>query len=487
MTTPRNPAAGGVVPAGAFPARGVIEGFYGTPWTREQRLEFVDFIGARGMSHFVYGPKEDPHLRREWRLPFAAEERAHLGELRAACDRWGMRLMVCVSPGLTISYADPADVQALTAKFDDAVAAGAHDIGLLLDDIPGRLQHPADIARFTSLAEAHAHLVREVLAGSAAGLGDTVGVAVCPTVYCGYGTEDYLVDLAAAIPAYVDLFWTGRAICSATLDLADAGVFADATGRPPLYWDNYPVNDVAMIWEAHLGPYRGRDPRLASASRGVIANPMDRYESSKIPLATIADFLRDPEGYEPEESWRRAIRDVVTGRTPREPLDAREAQAVAAFTAYADNVRYSCLEPSDAPTLSRLLEDVAFASAVGDAEQVAGAGRAVAAYGARLADAVAHIQSPAFPNPALAAEQAPWLAKSALGAQALLALGDAVAASAADPAPAVLIAGAVAPHLNRLREDRYRVFGDVLDMTLADYVEGQITKDHPVTTEKGTR
>ena len=75
----------------------------------------------------------------------------------------------------------------------------------------------------------------------------------------------------------------------------DARRFERTAGRPPLYWDNYPVNDVAMGFELHVGPYLGRDPRLATASRGIVANPMELFEASRIPLATIADFLRDPE------------------------------------------------------------------------------------------------------------------------------------------------------------------------------------------------
>lgn len=50
-----------------FAVRGVIEGFYGRPWTHEQRLGLIEFIGARGMNTFVYAPKDDPLVRREWR------------------------------------------------------------------------------------------------------------------------------------------------------------------------------------------------------------------------------------------------------------------------------------------------------------------------------------------------------------------------------------------------------------------------------------
>lgn len=455
----------------AFQRRGVIEGFYGRPWTASQRLEFVDFIGARGMNCFAYAPKDDPLLRQAWQHPFAAEQVAHMAELRTACDRWGIRLLVCVSPGLTLRYADPADVAALTAKLEAAVAAGAHDVGLLLDDIPDRLQHPADRSAFDSLAQAQAQVVTELHGRlSAVPDRDEVGLAICPTLYCGYGDEDYLAELAAGLPASVDLFWTGRAICSTTLDLADADTFAATTGRPPWYWDNYPVNDLAMIWEAHLGPYRGRDPRLAHASRGVIANPMELFESSKIPIATIADFLSDPTGYEPEESWLRAITHVVAG-----PAPSPEGEAdAAAFATYADNVRVSCLEPSDSPHLSRLLEELAFATAVGGPPEITTAAGAITAYAATLSAAVARIQSPRFSNPALATEQAPWLNVASIGAEALAALGGIVGSTAglADAATAAQqIATAVAPHLARLRQQRHRVFGDVLDMTLADYVD----------------
>lgn len=481
-------------PDAGFARRGVIEGFYGTPWSPAERLDFIDFIGARGMNTFAYAPKDASALRHRWREPFSTAELAELAQLRDACERWSMRLMVCVSPGLTISYANEADVAALARKLDAAVAAGANDLGLLLDDIPNRLQHPADKDRFRSLAHAHGALVNALLATCAADLGGAVGLTVCPTDYCGYGTEEYLVELAGEIPASVDLFWTGRTICSATLDVADAEVFAEATRRPPLYWDNYPVNDVAMIWEAHLGPYRGRQPGLAGASRGVIANPMDRAESSKIPVATIADFLADPEGYDAEESWRRAITEVVLGggnggsTDPAraggsgvlEPASLEASADVAAFLRYADNVRFSCLEPGDAPELSSLLEDLAFASAVGGAADVRIAAEAVHDFGLRLDAAVRRIRRPEFANPGLAAEQEPWLAVSELGAAALIELGAVVAGTAEDPDPVEQIAETLAPLLARLRERRYRVFGDVVDMTLADYVDQRIARDpHP--------
>ncbi len=449
----------------AFDVRGVIEGFYGTPWTHEERLDMVSFIAARGMNTFIYAPKDDPLLRRDWRVPFGPDRHEDLVELRQRCRSLGLRLVVAISPGLTIRYSDPGDVDALAAKIESAYDLGADGVGLLLDDIPARLQHPGDIATFPSLAVAHAGLVSTVVE-RVRRRRPGAWVVVCPTTYCGYGDEPDLVELANGIPADVDLFWTGRAICSATLDLHDAEVFTAATGRPPLYWDNYPVNDVAMVYEAHLGPYRGRDARLAAASRGVVVNPMDRPESSKIALATIADYLADPTGYDPELSWRRAITEVVSGRppgaTPDDPIIRADVEA---FAAYADNVRYSCLSPADAPTVCAVLEDLSFAAATGSAHQLEVAAATVTSTGRRLAEAVRRVTGARFANRKLAEEQAPWLAKAAEGAQALIDLGT---AAAGDTGELVAVA---ARHRGALAQNRYRVFGDALEMALDEFAQ----------------
>ena len=46
---------------------GVIEGFYGRPWTEAQRVRMLDWIGQAGMNMFIYAPKDDIHIRARWR------------------------------------------------------------------------------------------------------------------------------------------------------------------------------------------------------------------------------------------------------------------------------------------------------------------------------------------------------------------------------------------------------------------------------------
>jgi hyaluronoglucosaminidase len=443
--TPSAPSLASAPSSSPFAVRGVIEGFYGNPWTREQRLEMVDFLAGHGMNTFVYGPKDDPLVRARWRDAYDGEALVRLAELADRCAARGITFVYCVSPGLSMRYSDDADLDALVAKVASVGGLGVRSFGLLLDDIPPELQHAEDREAFADLAAAHVSVVGRVFDRLPAG----TKLIVCPAVYWGRGDEPYVASLGRGIDPRVDLFWSGGAVCSATLDLADAATFAAAARRPATYWDNYPVNDVAMTFELHIGPYRGRDPRLAEAARGVIANPMELFEASRIPLTTIADFLASPGAYDPEASWAAAIRDVAG------PADAE------AFALFADNVRSSCLCADDAPVVTRALEAFAFRMDRGDGAAAAGD---LADLANRLLAAADHLLHGPVANAALVEECRPWIEAFALGAEAIRRIAELAAADRlADDARTEL-----GPFLARLRRARVRVFGDALDMTLAD-------------------
>ena len=148
--------------AAPFAVRGVIEGFYGNPWTREQRLELVEFLARHGMNTFVYAPKDDPLVRRAWRQAYTGDDLQRLTELVERCGAHGVDFVYCLSPGLSIRYSDPSDTDALSSKFASVAGLGVRKFGLLLDDIPTDLQHAEDTAAFGELAAAHVHLVNAV-------------------------------------------------------------------------------------------------------------------------------------------------------------------------------------------------------------------------------------------------------------------------------------------------------------------------------------
>ncbi|MCK4515548.1 MAG: beta-N-acetylglucosaminidase domain-containing protein [Spirochaetaceae bacterium] len=335
-----------------FPIRGIIEGYYGPPWLPEKRRGIVGLMAHRKMNAYFYGPKDDTYHRALWRGLYPEEQ---LDELRLAADdarEFDMDFWYTIGPGLSMQYSDETDFAALEAKLVQVSTLGIRHFGLLFDDIPEHLQHEADLRAFASLPEAHA-VVANRLYNSLSALIPDLRFVVCPTQYHGAGTESYITELGHLVDPRIEIFWTGPAICSRELTLRDAAVLERTISRPVLYWDNYPVNDCEMIHELHIGPYRGRDPHLYRAACGVVANGMEYPESSKIGLLTVADYLWNPEAYDPEESWDSALRTVIG---ERDWVD---------FKVFADNNRYSMLYPTDSPYLSGQLHRAEFLRTMG--------------------------------------------------------------------------------------------------------------------------
>lgn len=286
----------------AVPVRGVVEGFYGPPWSHDARLELVEFVAERGMNAYVYAPKSDPRHRDRWREPYDEPEARGLAALAARCAELGIRFGFAISPGLDVTYDDAGDRDALMAKLMPLVEGGVDWVVLALDDIPNR----------PGLAAEQVDLVQWLVAAFPG-----CRVTLVPTEYVGTCPSPYLGELARGLPAGVDVMWTGPTVCSPHIDAVDARAWKAAVGdHPLLLWDNYPVNDAVMEDELHLGPYRGRTPGLTDHLDGVLCNPMLQPRASRVALATAAEFLRDPAAYDEEAAWERAITAVGGDRAP---------------------------------------------------------------------------------------------------------------------------------------------------------------------------
>jgi hyaluronoglucosaminidase len=312
-----------------FIHRGVIEGFYGPPYTHADRLWLVDRLGAWGMNRYVYAPKDDPLHRAQWRDPYPADALREFAELVERGHAVGVEVGFAVSPGLTIEYASSDDVRALQAKFRGFQSLGARFLCLALDDVPTALLHVGDQARFGSLGEAHVAVAHAV----ADAIGDAT-LWVVPTDYVGVESTDYLERLGVALHPSIEIGWTGRTVISPTISVAEAALRAATLRRRLLVWDNVPVADGPMRPMLHLGPYVGRGRALAEHVSGVLLNPMAQPRASAVALRTAADYLRDPNGYDPEASWRAALDEVGAG-------------ASEAFAVFAAAHRFSPLLPAD--------------------------------------------------------------------------------------------------------------------------------------------
>ncbi|GIV04431.1 MAG: putative hyaluronidase [Fimbriimonadales bacterium] len=289
--------------------RGVVEGFYGKPWSHQARLNMLDFMGAHKMNIYLYAPKDDPYHRERWREPYPSADAQRLNELVQRAQQNFIEFVFCISPGLSMVYSDPAEFEKLTAKIDAVQAMGVRSFGLLVDDIPEELQHDADKHAYTSLAHAHADLANR-LHGWLKERDAESWLIVCPTFYHNRGEPPYVRELGERTERKISLMWTGPKVVSREITPEDAELFKIAIQRKPFVWDNYPVNDYETS-RLLMGPITGRTAETLQHLEALVSNPMNQAEASKVALGTYADFLWNAEAYDPQRSWQNAIAHLV--------------------------------------------------------------------------------------------------------------------------------------------------------------------------------
>jgi len=286
---------------------GLIEGFYGPPWSWDARDRMIDFLAAHGFDLYVYAPKDNPLHRARWRDPLPEAVLARFERLAQHAARAGVELSYGLSP-IDMAQGDQSAVEALIGKTLQLQARGIDSFCLLFDDLPEDL--PPGRAERTEAARWQATVANAMLdAVRAAGSRDRF--LFCPTEYCGHGQTPYRRTLGETLEASIEVFWTGRQVCSATITRNDLAPIARDLRRLPLIWDNYPVNDGEMRGDPHIRPLRGRAPDLPAACSGIVANGAIEPEATKIALHTLAAYWRDPVGYDPEAAWGPALEAVA--------------------------------------------------------------------------------------------------------------------------------------------------------------------------------
>jgi len=379
-----------------FPIRGVVEGFYGPPYTFPERDGLIRFAGRHGFNLYIYGPKNDRQHRNRWREPYPSAVIAQFAHTVSEARRTGVRFCYAIAPCVSMRYADKADFALVVAKLGAFYELGVRDFSIFFDDITPVLADEADRRAFDTPAAAHAAVANRLF-GWLAGRAEPCTLSMVPPEYFGLAPfSPYLHELGRRLRPEVDLFYTGAEICSTRIGAAEARAFAAAAGRPPIIWDNYPVNDLAMRPELHIGPLPGHDPALPAAARGFVANPMLQPAASQVALATTAEYLADPSAYNPAAAWGRAI------------AEAAGPDSAWALRAYAEYALGPSISGATQPRLGRLVDAALAALAAGE---LAGASPAVAGLDdyLREIDAASYHLKNRMANLQLRAELLPWV------------------------------------------------------------------------------
>jgi hyaluronoglucosaminidase len=288
----------------AFPMRGVIEGFYGPPWSHEDRKDMLRFLRDHRMNTYIYAPKDDPYHRHKWRDPYPSEIQTELRDLIDTAKDLHIDFVFSISPGNDFRYTDEADFAALFAKIDAVAAYGVTDFALLLDDIDYQLEGD-NKRRFERPGQAHAYITNRLHEHLTTTMTNH-SLVFCPTEYWQQVDSPYRTDLRNELAKDVPVFWTGYNTVAEYIPNYDAERVRRQFGHDLVLWDNYPVNDMAtdMVF---LGPLYNRGDRLNETHVGMVSNPMVQWHLSKLAVATMAEYMWNPATYNPQSSYDRAI------------------------------------------------------------------------------------------------------------------------------------------------------------------------------------
>ena len=284
--------------------RGVVEGFYGEPWSHEARLSLIDFYGRFKMNYYVYGPKEDPyHSSPYWREAYPEDEAREIKELVEACKRNRVHFVWAVHPGKDIKW-EESDIQNLIRKFDAMYELGVRAFAVHFDDIEGAGTNPYYQTELMNI------LTEDFVKAK----GDVEPLIVCPTEYTRLWANPTergsLIIYGNELNPECDVFWTGDAVCS---DMTERTMewISSRIKRPALFWWNFPVTDYAR----HIimqGPVYGLANTMdETKTRGILSNPMEHAEASKLALYSVGDYAWNVEAYNAIDSWERAIEFIA--------------------------------------------------------------------------------------------------------------------------------------------------------------------------------
>jgi hyaluronoglucosaminidase len=404
----------------AMPIRGTIEGFYGAPWSMADRTRHLDFLATVKANTYVYSPKDDPYARDRWREAYPAATLASLGTLAQTARRNHVDFVYAVSPGPSVCFSDPADVQALERKFDALRAIGVGSFYVALDDIEyTKWNCDRDKAAFgPSGAEAagvaQAQLLNAVQDGLRAKDPGARALIMVPTEYYDAKETSYKAALRKHLDPRIVVQWTGTDVVPPAISIPDAKAATKAFGRKTLLWDNYPVNDYAQTTGRLLmAPYARREAGLSGELTGILSNPMNQEAPSRPAVTGVAAFGWNDTAYDADRTWHFSARELA----------GRDERATAALLAFFDTQHMAPTFGSQpwqeqAPQLKVALDSVRNVLADGDA---AVRHRAIADL-TQQADAITNapdiIRSGTI-DPGFAAQSRPWLDAMQLWGRAL--------------------------------------------------------------------
>lgn len=318
-------------------SRGVIEGYYGVPYSAAVTKDLFDFMARYKMNTYMYGAKSDPYHTRYWDQPYPdsiTAEQERIGYLtrdmmadiaRSASDN-KVNFIWAIHPGKVFTDSTATDVNdRIMEKLDDMYKLGVRQFGVFVDDVGVPYDAPTQRVNADRLTELH-NMIDARWNTGAKNAADTVKpLQFVPQLYAFSWTTPEkgraFFESLASTPEKIDIYITGAKVWSVPNN-ADLEIVKEWLGRDVAWWWNYPCNDqdftklfpMDMYNNFADETYIANDARLEpslSGLRTLIINPMQQGEASKIALFSLGDYAWNNGTFDNLRSWHAALPAVV--------------------------------------------------------------------------------------------------------------------------------------------------------------------------------
>ena len=257
-------------------SRGFIEGYYGNPWSTEDRINLMKWGGYYKLNSYFYAPKNDPKHNAKWRELYTEEElntliRPLAEAGNASKCRFVYALHTFMYNPVRFDGNYQADLKAVQDKLAQVIEAGVRQVAILADDAGnvGGNNYNKFLTDMTAwLAE---------MKKTYPDLKQTL--PFCPQEYM-YNGQAYYKNF----PENVQIVMTGGRVWG-EVNQNFTNTFTNNAGRGPYMWINWPCTDNS---KSHLimGGYTtflhpGVDP---AKIQGIVLNPMQQSEPSKVAI-----------------------------------------------------------------------------------------------------------------------------------------------------------------------------------------------------------
>ncbi len=269
--------------------RGFIEGYYGNPWSVEDRAQLMRFGGDYKLNNYIYAPKDDPYHNSNWRALYDEEKLKDIAYLAQAGNEskcyyvYALHTFMHNAVRFDSEEHYQEDLEIIKNKFTQVMNVGVRQFAILADDagVPG-----GNPSNYVKLMKDLSDWMKEK-AKTVSGLKTTI--LFCPHDYMGWGTSDELQTLKQ-LPASVPIIQTGGKIWGeASPNFIDS--FYSSMNRPVYLWINWPCSDNTKNSLIMDGNEQFLVPGIDSSKvSGIVLNPMQQSEANKSALFANADY-----------------------------------------------------------------------------------------------------------------------------------------------------------------------------------------------------